>query len=190
MTSSLPASSWWRSLVLALLAALACMLLHACTPADPLQRSGEQPWTLLPRQGIERNGVRLVFGMERASVRALGKVLGAPISRRADEDDFSGADGTAIRVRYLAGKVRDIEFTGGALVLGDVALHRGARWATLSRQLAARGHAATKTDWRRDGYDIASLGINIATREQVGGDLGDDTIEWVVASSTPTHEAP
>jgi hypothetical protein len=31
--------------------------------------------------------------------------------------------------------------------------------------------------------ECSELGINIATREQVGGDEGDDGIKWVITSA-------
>ena len=35
----------------------------------------------------------------------------------------------------------------------------------------------------RMSMECSELGINIATREQVGGDNGDDGIEWVIISA-------
>jgi hypothetical protein len=34
-----------------------------------------------------------------------------------------------------------------------------------------------------EGMECSELGINVATREQVGGDECDDSIEWVITSA-------
>jgi len=92
-------------------------------------------------------------------------------------------DGTWIRLRFDGDKLRDIEFLGGSLSLGDTQLHNEVHWESLHMKLATKGYTSRESEWLGDGFDFESLGINIATREQVGGDEGDDEIEWVIASS-------
>ena len=44
-------------------------------------------------------------------------------------------------------------------------------------KLKRQGHAARETRWMVDGRDFPSLGINLASREDMGGD--GDGVEWV-----------
>jgi len=143
-----------------------------------------ESWELVPHKGIEKNGIKVYFGMERAVLKSiLGSYFPPPKSFRSDEDDYEAEDGTWIRLRFNGDKLRDIEFIGGSLALGDTQLHSGAHWEFLHKMLAKKGYTFRETEWLGDGFDFETLGINIATHEQLGGDEGDDGIEWVIASS-------
>lgn len=143
-----------------------------------------ESWELVPHKGIQKSETKVFFGMERTVLHSiLGKCFGPPKSFRSDEDDYEAEDGTWIRLRFNGNKLRDIEFIGGSLFLGDMQLHSGANWVFLHKMLAAKGYTFRETEWLGDGFDFEALGINIATHEQLGGDEGDDGIEWVIASS-------
>lgn len=143
-------------------------------------------WQLLPRQGIACGALQVLLGQEREALRK--RMLAADFlppkpSRFADEDDFRTADkSTLIRVRYDGSKVQDIEFLAGRLKYQGVDLHRNTSFAKLKRQFTAMKLSFRDTKWLGDGKDCPELAINIATREDVGGD--GNGIEWVILSST------
>jgi hypothetical protein len=68
----------------------------------------------------------------------------------------------------------------GSLRLGALELH-DTTWAELGPALQSLGYTITDPEYYVDGRDCPELGINIATREDVGGDEGDDAIEWIAA---------
>lgn len=140
-------------------------------------------WELVPHKGIESGAVKIFFGMERAPLRSLlSEFIGLPKSFRSDEDDYEAEDGTWIRLRFGSDKLRDIEFLGGSLFFAGIQLHHGAHWDVLQKSLAAEGYSFRETEWLGDGFDFVGIGINIATHEQLGGDEGDDGVEWIIAS--------
>lgn len=160
----------------------------ATDPAVPCSKHmTPSTWQLLPRQGISCGALKIEFGQARAALRsamaAAGFVPPQP-DRYQDEDDFQSADKTSfIRVRYGAGDtVQDIEFLGGSLAYQGAPLHGGTTFAEVKKRFKAARLQLRDTEWLGDGQDCPELGINIATREDVGGD--GDGIEWVILSST------
>ncbi len=140
-------------------------------------------WTLLPSKGIEQGDIQVTFGQERPALReALSAAFLPPEeSDYPDEGDFHSKDGsTFIRVRYDGTTVRDIEFLSGSLSYQDVALHAGTTFGEIEKRLGALGFTFRSTEWLGDGMDCPGLGVNIATRDDVGGD--GDGIEWVILS--------
>src|SRR5688500_18097285 len=140
-------------------------------------------WELEPRRGIRTSGIELTFGMSRSAARAaLAETLDGPESNFPDEDDFtSNADGTWIRLRFDGDTLHTIEFLGGDLRLDGIALHDGVYWPALAESLASKGFAFEPASILADGQECGSLGVNIATHEDVGGD--GDGIEWVIVSA-------
>ena len=57
---------------------------------------------------------------------------------------------------------------------------RKLKLATVTQNLKRQGHAAREARWMVDGRDFPGLGINLASREDVGGD--GDGVEWVMMS--------
>lgn len=143
-------------------------------------------WQLLPRQGLTCGTRKVSLGMKRATLRKTmlaANFLPPKPSRFADEDDFLTPDeSTFIRVRYQGSKVRDIEFLRGSLTYKGVNLHKNTRFAEVEKKFKAMKLVFRNTRWLGDGQDVPQLAINIATRENVGGD--GDAIEWVILSST------
>jgi hypothetical protein len=143
----------------------------------------DSTWELLPSIGIESGSTRLSFGMERQDVLAAMSCdfLPPEPSNYIDEDDFLNEDGsTFIRVRYDGTKVRDIEFLGGSLRYQGIDLHSHATFSEIESQFESSGFTFRPTKWLGDGADCPELAINIATREDVGGD--GEEIEWVILS--------
>jgi hypothetical protein len=139
-------------------------------------------WELHPKKGISTNQAGLSLGDERSAVREkLGTFLNVVSSKAyPNEDDFK-SDDTFIRVRYDEDeKVEDIEFLEGNLSFEGVLLHANTEFEVIESTLSNRGFVFRDTEWLGDGKDCIELAINIATREDVGGD-GDD-IEWVILS--------
>lgn len=139
----------------------------------------------------KKNGLQVYFGLDREHLRQiLNSEFGAPKSHRPDEDDFEAADNTWFRLRFAGETLNAIEFINGSLEFDGIPLHQGSRWDTIAGALAARGHTFIAAfgppdftmGWLGTGHDCKTLGINIATRENVGGDEGDDSIEWVITS--------
>jgi hypothetical protein len=144
----------------------------------------DSTWKLLPSIGIESDAIKLSFGMERQDLLAAmsNDFLPPEPSAYTDEDDFFTEDGsTFIRVRYEGTKVRDIEFLGGSLKYQDIDLHSNATFDEIERKFETSGFTFRPTQWLGDGSDCLELAINIATREDVGGD--GEEIEWVILSS-------
>jgi hypothetical protein len=147
-------------------------------------------WELVPRQGIRTTGVDLVLGMDRAAARAAlggetsaGETsagLAGPVSHFPGEDDYTDAD-TWIRLHYDDGTLRAIELLRGDLRLDGIALHGGAYRPALEESLAAKGFRFESAGAYGEGRECASLGVNIATHEDAGGD--GDGVEWVIVSS-------
>ena len=144
----------------------------------------ESAWELLPFIGIERGGFKLSLGMERQDLLAAMSrdFLPPEPSAYIDEDDFLTEDGsTFIRVRYGGTKVQDIEFLGGALKYQGIDLHSSTTFDEIERRFEPLGFTFRPTQWLGDGADCPELAVNIATREDVGGD--GEEIEWVILSS-------
>jgi hypothetical protein len=73
-----------------------------------------------------------------------------------------------------------VEFLRGDLRLDGIALHSDANWPALAESLAAKGFRFDPTGFLGDGKECGSLGVNIATHSDVGGE--GDGIEWVIVS--------
>ncbi|WP_156909347.1 hypothetical protein [Ottowia thiooxydans] len=156
--------------------------LDACNRKTMTQSS----WQLVPRQGITCRDLQVSLGQEREALRkamVAAAFLPPKHGRYPDEDDFLTADkSTFIRVRYESGKVSDIEFLAGDLKYQGIDLHRNTTFAKIKRQFKAKRLTLRDTQWLGDGQDCPELAINIATRDDVGGD--GDGIEWVILSSS------
>jgi hypothetical protein len=139
-------------------------------------------WELEPRRGIRTNDIELALGMDRTAARAaLTATMSGPESHFPDEDDFTGdAGGTWIRLRFDGEALQTIEFLRGDLRLDGIALHDGAHWPVLAETLASKGFGFEPAAVLGDGQECGSLGVNIATHGDVGGD--GDGIEWVIVS--------
>jgi hypothetical protein len=142
-------------------------------------------WELFPKQGIRQDEMEIFFGMARSTLRAsLRQRFGEPDSYMIDEDDFeTPSGGTLIRLRFDGDKLQDIEFLSGILHYRGVELHDNTRWSEIEERLGRLGLRFHKSVFLDAGMECSELGINVATREQVGGDKGDDSIEWVIISA-------
>ena len=141
-------------------------------------------WQLKPRVGIERGALHLHLGMAREAVRqSMAADFGPPVRHRfPEEDDFESPKRREfIRLRFQGGQLHSIMVIRGDVRLGELRLHGGKlKLATVTQHLKRQGHAARETRWMVDGRDFPSLGINMASREDVGGD--GDGVEWVMLS--------
>jgi hypothetical protein len=141
-------------------------------------------WTFIPRKGFAHGNFEVSFGCGRDELRALLKpTFSTPESNSSypDEDDFHSNDGTTfIRVRYKDKAVKDVEFLSGFLSYEGIQLHGSTNLTAVREAFEALGHTFRPTQWLGDGSDCESLGFNIASREDIGGD--DDAIEWFIIS--------
>lgn len=141
-------------------------------------------WTLIPHVGIESGSTQIHMGQSRPSIReSLAPAFGKPTSHYDGEDDFRSPDGTFIRLRYSDQLIQDIEFLAGQLTYHSQPLSGRTDWPDITRFLNAEGVTIRESEWLGDGFDCLELAINIATHEQVGGDEGDNGIEWVILST-------
>jgi hypothetical protein len=143
-------------------------------------------WELIPQKGVSQGENEIFFGMDRSRIRALlQNTFGEPTSHMPDEDDFeTPQDETHIRLRFNGdSKLQDIEFLGGSLQYKGIELRHGVHWGGVERELTNLGFSFEEATFLGEGQECSELGINIATRSQVGGDEDDDTIEWIIASS-------
>ena len=137
-------------------------------------------WELLPRRGIRIGMTEIVVGAPRSEVRqALAQHFPPPANRRRpSEDQYKNSD-RLVFLRYDdADALEEIMCINGSLHLGEVELH-DTTLAELASHLEALGYTITEPAYYVDGQDCPELGINIATREDVGGDEDDDEIEWI-----------
>ncbi len=136
---------------------------------------------LVPGKGIRCGDAEIYFGMAR---KALREMLGwKPTAETLwdDEDEYMQADGEDwLRLRFLDGKLCDIEVLGGGLQHEGLEL-KSTSWSALEPALETLGHSLRKTQWLGEGKDCVALHVNIATHDDVGGD--GDGIEWVITSS-------
>jgi hypothetical protein len=137
-------------------------------------------WELLPRRGIRIGETEIVVGAPRAEVRqALAQHFSPPVNRRQPSEDQYAQDDRMLFMRYdAADALEQIMCINGSLRLGDLEL-LDTNWTELAPCLEGLGHTITEPTYYADGRDCPELGINIATREDVGGDEDDDEIEWV-----------
>ena len=141
-------------------------------------------WDLVPFEGITCGPLAIAFGQARALVRQRLSAEFSPLAANPqypDEDDFISPDGaTFIRVRYEDDAVRDIEFLSGSLRYKGVELHDAATLEEVRRFLESVDAPLRPTKWLGNGFDCVSLGVNIASHDDVGGD--GDEVEWVILS--------
>ncbi len=141
-------------------------------------------WNLMPFEGIKCDPLAIVFGQPRTLVRQRLSAAFSPLVANAsfpDEDDFHSPDRTTfIRVRYEDDAVRDIEFLSGRLRYKGVELHNRATLDEVRRFLESENAPLRPTEWLGDGLDCVSLGINVASHDDVGGD--GDGVEWIILS--------
>ncbi|MDR2013282.1 MAG: hypothetical protein LBQ20_09645 [Rhodanobacter sp.] len=137
-------------------------------------------WQLLPRRGIRFGEAEIVVGAPRAEVRqALAGYFPPPKNqRRESEDQYLNSDGK-IFLRYDdANTLETIMCITGSVQLDGQEL-LDTTWSELITHLGSLGFNPEESKYFVDGQDFPELGINIATREDVGGDEDDDAIEWV-----------
>jgi hypothetical protein len=135
-------------------------------------------WELLPRRGIRIGKTEIIIGAPRAEVRqALSQHFSYPTSpRRPTEDQYERGE-RKVFMRYDdADTLEEIMCVSGSLCLGELELHE-TTWTELAARLKACGYTITEPLYYADGQDCQELGINIATRDDLGGD--GDEIEWV-----------
>jgi hypothetical protein len=141
-------------------------------------------WTFIPRKGFAHDNLEVSLGCKRDELRYLLRPLFSSPKLNSsfpDEDDFHSNEGTTfVRVRYRDEAVKDLEFLSGALFYEGIQLHQSANLTKVREAFEALGHPFRPTRWLGDGSDCESLGFNIASREDVGGD--DDAIEWFIIS--------
>ena len=141
-------------------------------------------WTFIPQKGFSHDNLEIRFGCKRDELRnLLEPAFSSPELNGSfpDEDDFHSNDGTTfIRVRYKDEAVKDLEFLSGSLSYEGIQLHQSTNLTTVRKAIEALGHPFRPTRWLGDGRDCESLGFNIASREDIGGD--DDANEWFIIS--------
>jgi hypothetical protein len=132
---------------------------------------------LVPHQGIRAGDLSVLLGAHRDDLRGrLAGHLPAPKSNRPNEDQYDG-DGTILFLRFTSDELTSIMFVDGWLEYQGLQLH-DTTFEVLEPALVERGFTVDDNpEYFVDGVDIAGLGVNIATADDVGGD-GDD-IEWV-----------
>src|SRR5262245_13883925 len=130
----------------------------------------DSSWELIPGQGIRQDEAEIYFGMDRSALRsALGPRFAPPISHMTDEDDFETTDGrTLIRLRFDGDKLQDIEFLNGKLRYRGIELRNNTTRNEVEEQLARLGLGFQDSMFLDEGMECSELGINIATREDVG----------------------
>ncbi|MDR0674175.1 MAG: hypothetical protein LBF93_11120 [Zoogloeaceae bacterium] len=137
-------------------------------------------WELLPHRGIRIGKTEIVVDAPRTEVRsALAKYFPPPTNQRQpSEDQYTNSD-RMIFLRYDdADTLEGIMCINGPLYFDGLDIH-DATLTGLVPHLEKRGYTLTESAYYADGQDCPELGINIATREDVGGDEDDDKIEWI-----------
>lgn len=145
---------------------------------------------LVPGRGIRHGDIDIFFGSKRTELR---KALGDPKPQTADiswddEDEYEVDTAEWLRLRYLDGKLCDIEVLGGELVHDGIEL-KNTDIRTLKDKLHNCGIVIDdESQWLTDGRDCIDLQIVVATLNDVGeaGEPGDEMgngIAWIIASS-------
>ncbi|MFF5084596.1 hypothetical protein ACFY36_46780 [Actinoplanes sp. NPDC000266] len=133
-------------------------------------------WELVPTKGLRSGDVEVRLRAGREELRtALAGRFGPPDENRPYEDQFSNAD-TTLFLRYEDGLLTSLLFIAGSLQYDGIELY-DTTFGVLEPALIARGLELTEPVEFTDGMDVPGLGVNIATREDVGSD--GDEIEWV-----------
>ncbi len=135
-------------------------------------------WTLLPGGGLRQNKLEVRFGKSRDELRkALVPLLGAPSSYQPNEDDYADS---SLRLRFDdANFLSDIEVMGGQLQHEGIELF-ATNFATLEAALTKRYGHEPKWNHMLDRAECPELGLSFASRFNLGGDLGEDAIAWVM----------
>ena len=137
-------------------------------------------WELLPRRGIRIAETKIVIGASRIEVRkALSGDFPPPINQRRPREDQYAHDDRKIILRYDANNnLKEILCINGELHLAGLELH-DTTWSKSAPRLEALVDTITEPEYYTDERDCSELRINITTREDIGGDEGDDKIEWI-----------
>ncbi|MEV4352524.1 hypothetical protein AB0J83_49365 [Actinoplanes sp. NPDC049596] len=133
-------------------------------------------WELVPHQGLRSGDVEVLLRTSREELRAaLAGTFPAPDENRPFEDQYSN-EHTTLFLRYADGVLTSILFVNGSLQYDGLELY-ATTFGALGPALAARNLSVREPVEFDDGMDVPGLGVNIATREDVGSD--GDEIEWV-----------
>ncbi|MBB3227951.1 hypothetical protein FHW69_002583 [Luteibacter sp. Sphag1AF] len=140
-------------------------------------------WELVPGRGIVRGENNIFFGTQR---KALQDSLGGKPSGDQlwdDEDEYSLPDGSDwLRLRYMDGKLCDIEVLGGSLQYEGIELV-DTTGPELEAAMSAAKHDLVDTQWLSQGRDCIDLQIVVATRADEGEEGEDrERIAWVFTS--------
>ncbi|XVU21525.1 hypothetical protein ACQPZJ_30155 [Actinoplanes sp. CA-054009] len=136
----------------------------------------EERWELVPHEGLRSGDVEVRLRTSREELRAaLAGRFGAPDENRPFEDQFTNEE-TTLFLRYDGGLLTSILFIAGSLRYDGIELY-DTTFGVLEPALTARGLELKDPVEFTDGMDVPELGVNIATREDVGSD--GDEIEWV-----------
>src|SRR5215216_4921661 len=129
-------------------------------------------WELMPRQGIRLGNVEVILGAARDVIRRqLAGCLPEPKTIREGEDQY--ISDTTLFLRYENATLKVIMFIDGLLAYDGIELHDTC-WGILAPALAESGFTIMDSPaYFADGVDCPELGVNIATKDDVGGD-GDD----------------
>ncbi|TCV92349.1 hypothetical protein EC912_10755 [Luteibacter rhizovicinus] len=138
-------------------------------------------WELVPGRGIRRGDTTIFFGTQR---KALHESLGGKPEGDSlwdDEDEYSLPNGDEwLRLRFMDGKLCDIEVLGGSLHHEGVELI-DTTWPELEAALKNTGRQFEATQWLSEGHDCIDLQIVVASRQDIGED--GDGIAWLITSS-------
>ena len=137
-------------------------------------------WELLPRRGIRIGETEIIIGAPHdQTLQALAQHFPPPDNHRGPSEDQYVHNERMIFLRYDdADTLEEIMCINGSLHLDGLELH-DTTWTELEPRLEALGYTFTEPKFYADGLECPALGINVATREDVGGDEEDDEIEWV-----------
>ena len=143
-------------------------------------------WTLLPGQGIRMDSLEVRFGKKREEIRkALVPILGAFTSHRADEDDYANG---SLRLRFGSDELLvDIEMMDGHLEHNGLEL-MATDFSTLEAALTKRYGHQPKWNYMLDRAECPELGLSFASRFNMGGDLGDERIAWLMLQPATTKD--
>ncbi|QWT19874.1 hypothetical protein KPL74_19270 [Bacillus sp. NP157] len=135
---------------------------------------------LIPGRGVRRDDIDIFFGMPRDAVR---KALGKPNETMwDDEDEYEVGGDDWLRLRYLDGKLCDIEVLGGSLMYETIEL-KDAHIRDVKFALHNIGIVIDdETEWLSEGRDCIDLQCVFATCDDIG-EAGGDRVAWVIASS-------
>jgi hypothetical protein len=137
---------------------------------------------LIPGKGIRHAGTDIFFDTQRSVLRDVLGYKASGDSMWEDEDDYSRDGEEWLRLRFLDGKLRDIEVLGGTLAYDGMEL-KNTDIRTLRDVLHNVGLVVEdETEWLKDGRDCIDLQIVVATGDDVG-EPGGDRIEWVITSA-------